>query len=299
MGSEKTKRVLGKLDWINIAVADTPPAEEVIIEVVKSPIDKNRFTKDDPNTYAESRGARWPAVTTNKPYDYFVEKMRFGNKVYFLASVDTQFAEFEQVKQLIDLTNQFPNIYLFIEGLNLNFRGQHYALSDFKGTMYDVLKMIPRDKVKFQQEAMCNYCGEDGATHTVRWVQYGDKPRQVVPYYDKLTRVGSHLKEGVSKEDPLAIGHDEKEEITFYYGACHLDELIQEGKAEWDAIHSIFELLGRNERPFNIGEVQTMLTKSHRAISSEVFKQIVNRFLEERIIALEGENAYWIKAYRN
>lgn len=310
MASEKTMKLISRLYAFKSFADQSPPKEEIVITGIKNKID-NRVLIEE-GAFIESRIGKFPAIVTSTPFDWIKQKYS-KEKVFVLGISDAQFFPYQQMKDLIEFTKKKRNIHLIIEGLNLNFRGEPFAHSDFKGTMYTTLSLIPRQNIS-KLTAFCNYCGNEGAEYTVRWFDYSGTLKPV-PVYDRLVRVGSDSLENNGNDEILGIKNPK-----ISYGACHEDEFIEMQKQskiyEWLAVYNTCKLSSQ------IGEfsLEYLGERFSKLMPERVFQQIIRRFLEEKIITFKGleervneiltnppseaelnqmmtKKAYWIKKY--
>ena len=280
MASSKTTEMIKRLNLIRSFAELNPPKEEMIITGIKNTID-NRILNEG-GSIIESRISGFPAIITDTPLDW-LQKEYSKEKVYVLGIADAQFFSFQQLKGLIEFTKQKENIYLILEGLDLNFRGEPFAHSDFKGTMDNTLSLIPAPNV-FHQTSYCNLCGYNGATHSVRTYEK-DGHLKPVPIFDKLIRVGSGSLENNGNDAILGIKNPK-----ISYGALHGHEFraTQQKECystEWFAVYNHCRLYLENNGSKPLKEVENTF---HKLMPPEIFNQIMSRLFEERVITAKG-----------
>ena len=285
MGAGKTTALISTYNTIKTFSDMFPSIEKISYTVFKSPVDENRFTEKDS---IESRlGANIEAIVTDRPDEYLKERMN-SDEVNIVFIADAQFFTYESIKELISEVKQNENIYLYLDGLDLSFRGEPFPHKDFKGgTMYDTMKLLPPGSIELLT-AECTLDGTSGATHTFRHIIY-DGEKVWAPYYDKLFRVGSQILKGVKSEDPRARGH-ENQDISFSYGACHQYEFYAPGKEEWYFVLGLVH----SKEAVDINEVKKT---AFRRIEDSTLDEILQRMQEEKIIYTSDGGIHWIKNY--
>ncbi len=295
MGSGKTTHLLSAIAMINSYSAETPTEEEIVMIPLKSPLDKGRFENGSASSIEGRLGGTIDALVTDDPYktvvDVINEKggLRNDKYVYIISLSDAQFSGFESIKDLIKLVKANENIFFYLEGLDLSFRGEPFPHRDFKGTMYDTIALFPPGSIEYLT-ADCAICGTPGATHTFRKIQYNGNLPEWVPFYDKLFRVGSHIPLELHEEDPRASGH-KGEKITFNYGACHPHEFKIPGRDEW---YLLYSLIKHSAHALDLNELEKTAVKG---MEKETFNEIIESFQEEKIIEISDGGIYWIKEY--
>ncbi len=264
MGAGKTTKIQADIDYISAFLEQNPPIEKIELIVFKPAKDTRSFSGEDPSTNISSRLTATPAFAVRNPLE-ILDKLRYGS-YYVLVYDEANFGP-SSILELIDTVDMHNNLYLIAAGLNLDFRGRYFPLSDFKATMLDVIRKFDAEEQQ-QLYAICNKCGKYGATHTQR-ISIENGVIKPALYYDVLHKVGGNES----------------------YHSRHFWEFEIPGRAEWEILELLFERKA-SKKSVSLDEVLEI-----SEIPKQVFMQIINRFQEERIIEVSNGRAMYIKEY--